>query len=272
MNEIKKLEYQMLFYLLILIIFGLLLFSVSQRMTIVMKQNEAIGKDIEIASLKRDLIRVSQKNVEYRKIYSSVGIGGYYESGKAPVKNSNESIEYFIKNYNLNKYEKRFDDYQWPVKNPEQSYTWRWDCEFTKRNYMNWFHNAIDLVSAYALNVLASKQGTVIETHQMERPEMDVYEARKQNEWLGNYIIIQHEDGKQTLYAHLSVIEVEEGDAVDQGENIGFIGNTGNSFGFHLHFEIYEIVGKYKKSYNFVTNSIHKRKVLLDNTKYKGQL
>ena len=137
---------------------------------------------------------------------------------------------------------------------------------------MSWFHNAMDFVSAYDLDVLAAKNGTVIEIHQMGHPEIDAYEARKENEWLGNYIIIQHEDGKQTLSAHLSIINVEVGDNVDQGQNIGYIGNTGNSFGFHLHFEIYEIIGKYKKSYNFVTNSIHKRKVVLENTKDKRYL
>lgn len=54
----------------------------------------------------------------------------------------------------------------------------------------------------------------------------------------GNCIVINHSDGKQTRYAHLSQILVSAGDRVAQGEKIALSGNTGNSTGPHLHFEI----------------------------------
>jgi murein DD-endopeptidase MepM/ murein hydrolase activator NlpD len=54
----------------------------------------------------------------------------------------------------------------------------------------------------------------------------------------GNMIMIDHGNGFQTLYAHLSALNVGCGQSVGQGEVIGAIGNTGRSSGAHLHFEI----------------------------------
>ena len=54
----------------------------------------------------------------------------------------------------------------------------------------------------------------------------------------GNYIMIDHGNGISTLYAHLYRIDVSVGQTVAQGQHIGIIGNTGNSFGAHLHFEV----------------------------------
>lgn len=54
----------------------------------------------------------------------------------------------------------------------------------------------------------------------------------------GNYIIISHPNGAQTLYAHLSKLLVSEGDVVTQRQTIGLSGSTGRSTGPHLHFEI----------------------------------
>ncbi|WP_329209807.1 M23 family metallopeptidase [Streptomyces sp. NBC_00683] len=54
----------------------------------------------------------------------------------------------------------------------------------------------------------------------------------------GNAIVIKHSNGKYSQYAHLSKIEVNIGDRVKTGEKIALSGNTGNSSGPHLHFEI----------------------------------
>lgn len=58
------------------------------------------------------------------------------------------------------------------------------------------------------------------------------------NSGYGNYIVIDHCNGYSTLYAHLSAINVSSGMVVGRGTVIGASGNTGNSFGAHLHFEV----------------------------------
>jgi murein DD-endopeptidase MepM/ murein hydrolase activator NlpD len=54
----------------------------------------------------------------------------------------------------------------------------------------------------------------------------------------GSYVVIRHDNGYETLYAHLSAINVSQGQYVSQGEVIGAIGTTGYSTGPHLHFEV----------------------------------
>jgi murein DD-endopeptidase MepM/ murein hydrolase activator NlpD len=56
-------------------------------------------------------------------------------------------------------------------------------------------------------------------------------------------VIVDHGDGTQTLYAHLSDIWVGQGEYVAQGQAVGALGSTGYSTGPHLHFEIH--VGGY---------------------------
>ena len=54
----------------------------------------------------------------------------------------------------------------------------------------------------------------------------------------GNCVKIKHPNGYSTLYAHLSAVTVKLGQTVTKGEQIGNMGNTGNSYGAHLHFEV----------------------------------
>jgi murein DD-endopeptidase MepM/ murein hydrolase activator NlpD len=56
----------------------------------------------------------------------------------------------------------------------------------------------------------------------------------------GNCIIINHKNGYETLYGHLSKINVKKGQVVGKGNSIGVMGNTGRSTGTHLHFEIHK--------------------------------
>jgi murein DD-endopeptidase MepM/ murein hydrolase activator NlpD len=86
-------------------------------------------------------------------------------------------------------------------------------------------HNGIDIAGAEGNSVFASDSGVV------------VY-AGWSNYGFGNLLVIDHGTGFQTAYAHLNSIAVSCGVNVSQGEVVGSVGNTGNSTGPHLHFEI----------------------------------
>jgi murein DD-endopeptidase MepM/ murein hydrolase activator NlpD len=88
-------------------------------------------------------------------------------------------------------------------------------------------HNGIDLAAAPGTPVMAAATGRVI-----------VAKIGGYNGGYGNMIIMTHDDGIQTVYAHLRAINVTPGETVKQGEQIGELGNTGRSTGPHLHFEV----------------------------------
>jgi murein DD-endopeptidase MepM/ murein hydrolase activator NlpD len=66
----------------------------------------------------------------------------------------------------------------------------------------------------------------------------------------GNYVVVQHDNGYATLYAHMNSRAVKEGDVVKQGQVIGYVGTTGSSTGYHLHFEV-RLNGTRKDAINF---------------------
>ena len=88
-------------------------------------------------------------------------------------------------------------------------------------------HCAVDLASNIGTPIHAAADGTVI-----------LSRMGGWNGGYGNYVIIAHSNGTQTLYAHMSQTLVSTGDHVTQGQTIGLMGSTGNSTGSHVHFEI----------------------------------
>lgn len=88
------------------------------------------------------------------------------------------------------------------------------------------YHTAVDFGCHIGTPVIAAASGVVIRT------ALGGY-----NGGYGSVIIISHPNGTQTIYAHLSQINVSVGSRVNQGQIIGATGNTGRSTGPHLHFE-----------------------------------
>ncbi len=85
-------------------------------------------------------------------------------------------------------------------------------------------HTGLDFAGPAGTPIMAAASGKVVSTG---------YEGA-----YGNQVIIDHGDGYQTTYNHLSAIGVSVGDKVTTGDQIGKRGSTGNSTGAHLHFEV----------------------------------
>lgn len=100
------------------------------------------------------------------------------------------------------------------------------------------FHKGIDISGNYGDNVYAYKYGKVIS-------------SGYNSGGYGNMILIKHEDGSSTRYAHLSSVLVSVGDTVYGGQTIGRVGSTGISTGNHLHFEVL-INGSNVNPYNYI--------------------
>jgi len=88
-------------------------------------------------------------------------------------------------------------------------------------------YNGVDLASSRGTPIMASAAGTVL-----------VARSSGWNAGYGIYVVIQHDNGTQTLYSHMNKILTSAGATVVQGEVIGEMGATGKSTGVHLHFEV----------------------------------
>ncbi len=87
------------------------------------------------------------------------------------------------------------------------------------------FHNGIDWAAPRGTPIVASMAGRVVESG-----VHSIY---------GNYVVIQHPEGFQSLYAHMDRILVSRGQNVSQRQQIGTMGSTGRSTGSHLHFSLF---------------------------------
>ena len=88
------------------------------------------------------------------------------------------------------------------------------------------FHLGTDLACPAGTEIHAYNAGTVL---------ISEYHVS-----YGNYVLVDHGGGLQTLYAHMSERAVSAGDWVESGQLLGYVGMTGSAYGYHLHFEVRE--------------------------------
>ncbi len=95
---------------------------------------------------------------------------------------------------------------------------------FGYRDFDSSFHKGLDLAASEGTPTYAADAGTVI--------------IAGWSDSAGNWVVIDHGNGIVTKYMHHSALAVSAGQTVVKGQQIGYVGNTGNSFGAHLHFQV----------------------------------
>jgi murein DD-endopeptidase MepM/ murein hydrolase activator NlpD len=116
---------------------------------------------------------------------------------------------------------------------PFESYKYRLTSPYGQRvlNGASEFHNGVDLVGEGTTAVCSVCDGTVLVS------QIITDKSNLTWQW-GNYVAVQANDGTVHYYCHLASRAVKKGDKVKKGQRIGIMGNTGYSFGAHLHFEV----------------------------------
>lgn len=119
------------------------------------------------------------------------------------------------------------------ILSPFESHKYRVTSAYGQRtlNGVADFHNGIDLVGVGGTAVCSVCDGTVLVS------QIITDKSNLTWQW-GNYVAVQAKDGTVHYYCHLASRAVKKGDKIKKGQRIGIMGNTGYSFGAHLHFEV----------------------------------
>lgn len=101
----------------------------------------------------------------------------------------------------------------------------QWPANGSITQYPIWYHMAVDIANSSSPPIVAADSGTVVVVQFLRYA-------------YGHHVLVDHGNGYQTLYGHMTDIYVNPGDAVKRGQVIGKMGSTGRSTGTHLHFEV----------------------------------
>lgn len=130
-----------------------------------------------------------------------------------------------------------------------------------ERLYKSGSHNGIDFRASIGTKVKNVLTGTVVGTGNTD--------LQKGCYSFGKWVMVKHDNGLSTIYGHLSVISVTNGQRLSTGDLIGFSGNTGYSTGPHLHISLYATQGVRIEKYS---NSIGCKNVILPLADIKAYL
>lgn len=192
----------------------LLLEITEQNQAIINQRIEQAVKDY-YAHLGNEEQKEYRLTEEYKRAYVLPDIIKKMEEGTLA-----KGLEYFTDG----------DQYIWPLptKYHKRAYItstfgWRTYTDSEGKKVTN-NHKGYDIGCPFSTEIYAARSGNVI--------------TAAYNSSYGYYIVILHDDGTTTLYAHCSKLIATKGEYVLQGENIARVGSTGNSTGNHLHIEV----------------------------------
>jgi len=163
--------------------------------------------DAELAAVERE-IKARSKRVA----------GASPDDGIAPGAPSDAEVKRALR--------EMYDGDAGPIRRGKGDFVWPVNGTFTSPFGMRWgrLHAGIDLAAPTGTPIRAAASGRVL----LAAPTGGY----------GNYTCVSHSSSISTCYAHQSRFGAGVGDVVRQGDVIGYVGNTGHSFGAHLHFEV----------------------------------
>lgn len=211
-------------------------------------EDEKAGLEADAAEKQNYLYGLSIDNEDMQN-----RIDGLYidmEAGNAALEELNAQIEELIRQAQANDSEhiEYGDGFRWPLDSQYQSIT----TYFGYDSWRNGNHKGIDISGGgiSGSNIYAAQSGTVISVVNYCGHNYGKSWSCGCGGGYGNYVIINHGGNLATLYAHAEDIIVSEGQHVEIGDVLGYVGSTGWSTGAHLHFEV-RVNGSYVDPFNY---------------------
>ncbi|RPI75046.1 MAG: M23 family metallopeptidase [Desulfobacteraceae bacterium] len=238
-------------------------FSVlTDRIQLLEDKNFSLVEEIKaLQYVKQSLYRIEEKDrvlrdyfgmQEYQSLEQIIGLGGEHRQKLSGLDTQNRSqtpapaeikvsqglqgkMEMVLKrlagNYDIFHYLIKKQDEIWdetPSIMPLNTDHFRMTSAFGWRNnpftHLREFHTGIDVVGPEGTKIIAPAKAVVV--------------ASSNDNWLGNYVVLDHGKGVKTIYGHLEKALVKSGNKLKKGDTVAIMGNTGLSTSRHLHYMI----------------------------------
>jgi murein DD-endopeptidase MepM/ murein hydrolase activator NlpD len=218
--------------------------QVNRRQRLVVLKEEALDVQVQIEK------NMAEQNTLARRLQTEVHRLDSYikqmEDAAKELENDIKRIEEEIRRRQQQNTGQTTGKYAWPV--PEFGYAWITSHFGPRWGGMHWGvdigipHNRWPASPNYIgrpADVVAADGGEVIiVVGRSGAPTDRGFLGNREGGGYGRHVVIYHDNGHVTVYAHLHDVFVKVGDTVQKGQRIGTVGSTGNSTGPHLHFEI----------------------------------